>query len=325
MQRVATLPGVEAAGGTSGLPLSGSGQWSGSFFIQGHTVQKGEPSPHADQRIITPDYFRAMRIPLLRGRYLSDSDGASAPAVVVIDDVLAKTFWPKDDPLGKKITQGDAQKGPWITVVGVVANVKHRALDIAPKGVVYWPHTQSDAVNKMTLVVLTKSEPTSLAASVRGEVQGLDKDQPVYAIKTMEQYLTESVAPNKFSVLLLALFAGVAMILAAVGIYGVMSYSVTQKTHEIGIRMALGARRTDVLRQVVTQGMMLALAGVGAGLIGAAIVTRLMSSLLFGVSATDPITFAGVAIVLAAVAGFACYVPARRATRVDPMVALRYE
>jgi len=325
LERIASLPGVEAAGATSGLPLSGSGQSSGSFTIQGRVPTKGDPAPHADQRIIAPDYFRAMKIPLLRGRYISISDGASAPQVVVIDDVLAKTYWPGQDPLGRKVTQSDPQKGPFQTVVGIVANVQHRALDVAPKGVMYYPHAQSAAANMMSLVVRTRGEPTTLAAAIRGEVQAIDPNQPVYEIKTMDQYLTESVAANRFSVQLLALFAGVALVLAAVGIYGVMSYSVTQKTHEIGIRMALGARQADVLREVVGKGMCLVLAGVGAGLVCAAIVTRLMSSLLFGVSATDPLTFAAVAIVLSAVAMFACYVPARRATRVDPVVALRYE
>jgi putative ABC transport system permease protein len=325
LERIASLPGVEAAGATSGLPLSGSGQSSGSFTIQGRVPTKGDPAPHADQRIIAPDYFRAMHIPLLRGRYISDSDGASAPQVVVIDDVLAKTYWPGQDPLGRKVTQNDPQKGPFQTVVGIVANVQHRALDVAPKGVMYYPHAQSVAANMMSLVVRTRGEPTTLAAAIRGEVQAIDPNQPVYEIKTMDQYLTESVAANRFSVQLLALFAGVALVLAAVGIYGVMSYSVTQKTHEIGIRMALGARQADVLREVVGKGMSLVLAGVGAGLVCAAIVTRLMSSLLFGVSATDPLTFAAVAIVLSAVAMLACYVPARRATRVDPVVALRYE
>ncbi|HKW99401.1 MAG TPA: ABC transporter permease [Bryobacteraceae bacterium] len=325
MHKIASLPGVQAAGATTGLPMVQSGQWSGSFTIEGHTVQPGEPAPHADQRIITPDYFRALRIPLMEGRSFSDSDSPNSPKVVIIDDVLAKTFWPKEDPIGRRITQDDPKNQHWATIVGVVGNVKHRALDIAPKGVMYWPHAQSENIHNMMLAVRTSKDPAALSTAVRSEVESIDKDQPVYDVQTMDEYMAESVAPKKFSVLLLALFAAVAAALAAVGIYGVMSYSVTQKTHEIGIRMALGARRADVLGEVIRQGMVLALAGVAAGLIGAAIVTRLMSALLFGVSATDPATFAVVALALATVALVASYIPAWRATRVDPVVALRYE
>ncbi|MBI3667917.1 MAG: ABC transporter permease, partial [Acidobacteria bacterium] len=323
VERVSSLPGVESAGAVSDLPFSGSGG-SASFDIEGHPVPPGEPGPHADIRVITPHYFRAMRVPLLQGRAFSDQDGASAPKTAVIDDVLVKTYWPNEDPLGKRVTFDNPQNGPWLTVVGIVGNVKHRELDSAPKGVLYLSHPQSPPPN-MALVVRAASDPAAMAPAVRDEVRSVDQDQPVYDVKTMERWMAESVGARRFAVLLLALFAGVALLLAAVGIYGVMSYSVTQRTHEIGIRMALGARRGDVLLQFVGDALRMALLGVGIGLLGALAVSRLLQSLLFGITARDPWTFAAVTALLAAVAVAASVIPARRATRVDPIVALRYE
>lgn len=323
VKHIRRLPGVEAASAIANLPLSG-GLSSASFLIKARPVNAGESAPHADVQSATADYFRAMRIPLLRGRGFRDQDGADAPKVVIIDDVLAKTYWPGRDPLGTQVTFGDPQKGPWYTVVGIVGNVKHRELDTAPKGVLYGPNAQFPS-SDMTIVVRARKDPNALAGPVRAEIQSMDRDQPVYDIKTMDQWLGESLARRRFTVLLLSIFAGVALALAIVGIYGVMSYSVSQRTHEIGIRMALGAHRRDVLRNVVGQGLRMAGAGVGIGVAGALVITQLLKSQLYGVGAADPLTFALVAILLPFVAMAASYIPARRATRVDPMMALRYE
>ena len=330
LQRTRALPGVKAAGLTRGLPMSGGIE--SSFTIEGRPATSVKDTAVAVSLSVSPDYFRAMDIPLLRGRYISEQDTADAPGVVVIDEMLATRFFPNDEPLGKRLKMGTSDsKSPWMQIIGVVKHVKHYGPDEEGRVEVYMPYVQvpaewrAAATRSMVLAVRTTTDPTGLTSAIRNEVLQIDKDQPVSQINTMERIVADAVAPQKFATWLLGLFAAVALVLAAVGIYGVMAYSVTQRTHEIGIRMALGAARKDVLKMVVSQGMKLALIGVGIGLIGAFAVTRLMSSLLYGVSATDPLTYGGVAVLLAGVALLACLIPARKATKVDPMVALRYE
>jgi predicted permease len=323
-ERVRRLPGVEAAGGVSVLPLTGGIGW-GSITIEGYDATTGQNMIQADQRVANVGYFETMRVPLFKGRFFSEQDTREAERVVIIDENMARTYWPTGDPIGKRLKRGGpTSNAPWLTVVGVVGNVKHYALDTDSRVALYTPHLQSGA-GSLSLVVRTTADPLGLATAVTREARAIDPNLPIYDVKTMEQWLSESLARRRFAMLSLGLFAVVAMLLAAVGIYGVMSYTVAQRTRELGIRVALGAQTRDVLRLVVGQGMRLTLIGVGVGLVAAAVMTRVMASLLFGVRATDPLTFVAIALLLAAVALVACFVPARRATQVDPLVALRYE
>jgi putative ABC transport system permease protein len=263
---------------------------------------------------------------LLRGREFGEQDRADSPKVAVISETMARRLWPGEDPTGKRIAPGVPESpDDWITVIGVVKDVRQFELTAEPRLQMYLSYVQPAFFVPGHLVVRTNVEPLGLAAVVRRTVWEIDKDQPVSTIRTMEELLSESIARQRFSMLLLGIFATVALLLAAVGIYGVMADSVTQRTHEIGIRLALGARRGDVLRLVVKQGMVLALIGVAIGAAASLALTRLMKSLLYDVSATDPATFLGVSLLLAVVALLACLIPARRATKVDPLVALRYE
>ena len=275
---------------------------------------------------VSPSYFKVMGIPLLRGREFDDRDAAGAPPVAIINQTFAQRFFPGEDPIGKRYVYG--QPGPdnnsWITIVGIVGDMRRTGFDRPVRPETFLPESQ-DPDNSLTIVARTAGDPAALAGALRNEVWAIDKDQSVYEIKTMEQTLSEMLSQRRFNTLLLGIFAAVALTLAAVGIYGVMSYSVSQRTHEIGIRMALGAQTRDVLSLVVRQGMILAVAGVGVGLLASFGLTRVMSTLLYGVSATDPLTFLVIPVVLTGVALTACFVPARRATKVDPMLALRYE
>lgn len=262
-----------------------------------------------------------MGIALRQGRIFAESDRDRV--VAVISENMARRLWPGRDPIGQRIRHGGEEASP-IQIVGVVGDIRNSALDKEPGFVVYQPYWQHQPL-AMSLAVRTAAELRSIAAGVRSEIRQLEPEMPVPGMRTMEQAVAESVSRRHFQMLLLGIFAAVALLLAAVGIYGVMSYSVSQRRHEIGIRLALGAERRDIFKLVVGQGAMLALIGVGIGLAAALVLTRLMSSLLFSVSATDPLTFASIAVSLTAVALLACYLPARRATKVDPMVALRYE
>ncbi|HEY0380187.1 MAG TPA: ABC transporter permease [Pyrinomonadaceae bacterium] len=320
--RAAQVQGVEAAGAVMPLPFSGN-NLSISYAVDGQPEPPPGERPVSGARVITPGYLRAMGIPVIRGRDFTERDDDKAPKVVLINETLARKHFAGDDPVGKRLNLGlNDINGE---VVGVVGDVRSRNLSKEAGPEFYVPYAQVP-IGDVSLVVRTSSaDPTPLTQALRSAVQEIDRDQPLYEVHTMNALVAESVSRQRFSMTLLALFAGLALMLASVGIFGVMSFLVTQRTHEIGIRMALGAQRRDVLKMIVGQGMKLTLVGVALGLAAAFALTRLMSSLLYGVSATDPLTFAGVSLLLAAVALLACYVPARRAMRVDPMVALRYE
>ena len=325
LHRVEALPGVRSAAVTTALPLTFKGNSNG-ITIEGRPEPAPDERPIVITRVISPDYFHAMSIPLLQGRSLGEQDKEDSAGAVIISETMARRFWPGEDPIGKRIKMGwSDSSNPWLSVVGVVKDVRQFELNADPKPQIYLPYTQAGLFAPRDLVIRTTTEPLSLTAAVRNTVWEIDKDQPVSDIRTMEQILSESVSRDRFSMLLLGIFAIVALVLASVGIYGVMSYAITQRTHEIGIRMALGAQTGDVLKLAVGQGLKLVLTGVAIGLVAALLLTRVMSSLLFGVSATDPTTFVIISLVLISVAVLACYIPARRATKVNPMIALRYE
>ena len=327
LERLGSVPGVEAAGTTTSVFLSSLPN-SAYFNIE------GRPRVQAGERVEVPidtvssNYFQTIGVPITRGRAFSARDSRDAPPVIIINETLARRFFANEDPLGRRIVYGDnpdPEQNPWRTIVGVVADTRRTGVDAEVRPETFLPMVQ-DTPGAMTIVVRTaSSDPVRLASIVRNEVWRVDRDQPVYAIKTMNDVVAGMSAQRRLNTILLGIFAVVALALAAIGIYGVMNYTVTQRTHEIGIRLALGAQQRDVLRLVVGQGMLLAALGVAAGLIGAFALTRLMASLLYGVSTTDPLTFVGVPVLLAGVALVACYLPARRAMKVDPMVALRYE
>jgi len=320
-QRVLSLPGVTGQGAVSVLPLTPSVSWGG-MQVEGYVPPPNQPELQVDARLATPDYFTTMQIPLTQGRLFSAGDTDKSPQVVLVDQKMADRFWPQGDAVGKRIRRGD--KSPWLTIAGVVGIVKQYGLDTDTRMVVYYAHSQHPG-GSMFLVARTTSDPASVADAIVQQVRAIDPDVPVYDIATMQQRVHESVARQRFAMTMLGAFAFLAMILAAVGVYGVMSFLVTQGTPDIAIRMALGAQRKSILSLVFRQGMALASIGVVAGLIGAYSLTRLMGGLLFGVSARDPLTFAGVTVLLMMAALSACYFPARRAMRVDPMVALREE
>jgi putative ABC transport system permease protein len=320
LERIATLPGVTAASATTSLPLNGGVQ-SARFTARELPPPPPGQEPGAQYATITPDYFRAIEVPLLRGRVFNNQDTATSPPVIIINETCARSLWPNEDAVGKHLSIGFEQS---VTreIVGVVGDTKQSDIDIAVKPAMYLPHLQSPTP-LMTLVVRTSSDPANLNAAVRNQIASVDKDVPVSNMITMEQVVSTSMAPRSFNMVLLSIFAVAALILAIVGIYGVLSYSVTQRTHELSLRMALGAQRNDVLKLVLSQGMKLIVIGVIIGLVGAFILMRLISSLLFGVNPSDPLTFGLIAGLLSVVALVACYFPARRATKVDPIMALR--
>jgi putative ABC transport system permease protein len=323
VQRVKAHPGIESAAVVNYLPLGGSNS-SDSYLVEGVP----EPAPGQENegryRVSTPDYFRTMGIPLVRGRGFTDQDKAGSQPVVVVNETLARKHWPGEDAIGKRIRfYGPLEKAKWMEIVGVVADVRHELnLPVTPE--YYLPHAQ-DPWGGMVLVARTSVDPGSLSSALRQQVWAIDKDQPVFDVRTMQEVRSMSVALYSFSSVMLAIFAGVALLLASIGIYGVMAFAVTQRTQEIGIRMALGARALDVLKLVVRNGMKLALLGILIGLAGSWALTRFLEQMLVGVQATDLLTFSVVSIFLLVAAFVACYLPARRATKVDPLVALRYE
>ena len=323
LERVRALPGVRSASMAQALPFAGIGSATG-FQIEGQPELSPADQPTTDVRVTGENYFETMRIPVLRGRVFTSDEAREDRKVVVINETLARKHFPGEDPIGRRITIEMKNENEPSEIIGVVGDAQYAKLEGEPRAMVYWAHPTL-AFSAMSLVARTDGDPLALSDAVRREVQAIDRDQPVADVRTLRSWVGESVARTRFGTLLLAVFAGVALLLASVGIYGLMSYTVAQRHHEIGIRMALGAQRRDVVRLVVGQGLLLTLFGVALGLAGAFALTRLMGGLLYGVSATDPLTFAGVSLLLGAVSLLASYVPARRATKVDPMTALRYE
>ncbi len=342
LENIRGLPGVETVAAASGLPLGNNG-WQTSFIVEGRPIPPRSETPLMEACTVTPDYFRAMSIPLLHGRYFTDQDNRSFIAgrdlsklnegermiagvnAIIVDEEFARRHWPNEEAVGKQIRFGTDHGAPRLTVVGVVGRVKMEGLTQDSNRVQgYFPFAQVP-FSGMTVIIKASADPNRLVASAREQVKAVDMDQPVYNIRTMDDIRADSIAPERLNLTLLSIFGGIALVLAVVGIYGVMSYSVTQRTHEIGIRMAIGAQPRDVFKMVLGQGMTLALIGIALGLIGAYGLTRLMTTMLFGVGPTDPATFAVIAVLLTTVALVACYLPGRRATKVEPTVSLRYE
>ncbi|MBO0724493.1 MAG: ABC transporter permease [Blastocatellia bacterium] len=319
LERLAALPGVTVAGVTTELPFTGS-RTSGSFEIEGRAPLPRGQDRRADNRAVSIDYFKTMGIPLLRGRSFVAQDGAGSPRVAIINEQAARRFFPGEDPISKRLILRGTDK---FEIIGMVGDVKHMNLTEETHPELYLYTSQVPLRTWMDVAVRTQGDPESLISVVRDAIRGVDPDQPVYSVRTMEQRLAGSIAANRFNALLLGLFAAMAVILAATGIYGVMSYTVMQRTHEIGIRMALGAQHGSVMTLIIRQGMTVILIGIGIGVIIAAALARLMRGLLYGVGAGDPLTYVFVIVLLSGVALLACYFPARRATRVDPMIAIR--
>jgi predicted permease len=322
MDRIASLPGVECAGGADSAPMLTND--TGPVSIEGHPVGPDEVKIQAERPKITPDYFCAMGMRLLRGRSFTWADNEGSLPVAIINESAARQYWPDEDAMGKRVKLEDGSAPVWRQVIGIVADVRQDSIVEAARPEVYAPLLQVP-VPYLALAVRTRAGPAALTAAVRHAVMAIDKDQPLFRIQTMQQVVEDSVAGRRFQMSLLAAFATIALGLAGIGIYGLISYTVNQRTHEIGIRMALGAKRGDVLRLVVRHGMMLAIVGVALGTVGALLLTRFLSSMLYGVGADDATTLLSVATLLVGVAALASYIPARRAMRVDPMVALRYE
>ena len=322
--RVRQLPGVASAAAINFVPMSREGNLSSQFHVEGRPVLQSDRRPYANYNLVTPGYFETVGMRVVRGRGIEESDDERARPVCVVNETLARHMFPGEDPLGRRLVVSDKEQ-PW-EIVGVAADVKNEDMEQEAEWEFYRPFRQAPWFT-MALVVRAGegATATDLAPRVRGEVKALDASLPVYNVRTMRDVVDEAVSPKRLTMFLLAFFALGALVLAAVGLYAVMSYAVAQRRHEIGIRLALGAQGRDILTLVLTQGLVLTLVGLALGLAGALVVTRVMASILYGVSATDPLVFGGVAAVLAAASLLACYLPARRATKVDPMIALRYE
>jgi putative ABC transport system permease protein len=325
LARLSELPGVTAAGAANMIPLDGNGT-DRLIEVEGYVPRDESDMPDAQNRQATPGWFAAMGIPLVRGRLIERSDDKNAARVLVVNETFAKRFFPNGDAIGKRIRLGKlTAEFPWANIVGIVGDVRGFALDEPPEPTMYWPVAQIRTTPSLAIVVRTDNDPATLASAVRGAIAEIDPTQPIYDMQPLDQLVAKSLGQRRFTLTLMVLFGVIALVLSAIGIYGVMAFAVTQRTQEIGIRMALGASAIDVLKMVVGSGMFLAVIGVAVGLIGAFALTRLMASLLFGVSPTDLVTFGLVTAGLLMVALLACYIPARRATKVDPLVALRYE
>ena len=322
--RLEAIPGATSAGGVSVIPLGSVWAW-GPITVEGRTPPAGENFLNADERTVGGHYFEAMEIPLLRGRLFDEHDIVGAPRVIVADEYMAAQLWPGQDPIGKRVRSGGLDStSPWLTVVGVVGRVKQYTLDADSRIAFYFPHTQSPQ-RGMNVVLRSRKDPAAMTAAVTSVIRSIDPSLPLYDVRTMDQRVAASLAPRRFSMTLLAVFAAIALALATVGVYGVMAYLVNQGTREIGIRMALGATQESIVRLLLRRGMNMALPGVATGLAGAFAATRLLSSLLFGVRATDAVTFISIGVLLLAVAMLATLIPARRAGRIDPAVSLRCE
>jgi predicted permease len=335
-EQLTALPGVESASAINHLPLAGD-TWGTGLSIEGRPLPAPGQGIEAIFRVIRPDYFRTMGVSLHAGRDFNERDTSNAPGVVILNETLARRHWPDDDPIGRRITLDDPRDSSrtpqWLTVVGVVKDVKQDSWIDAPSNEIYLAFQQSRGFfastagryASMTIVIRTTNETKSLGATARATARAMDPSLPISNVVTMEQVIADALWQPRFNLQLIGLFAGAALVLAAIGLYGIMSYTVAQRTHEVGLRLALGAQRRDVISLILKQGVKLILPGVTIGLLASAALTRLMTNLLFGVSATDAKTFTVIAVVLVGVALLACFVPARRATKVDPMVALRYE
>jgi len=324
LERVRNLPGVEAASATGTLPLGGS-TWGRSLTVEGYPVLSVGQAPSVQHTVVTPGYFRTMGITLLAGRDFNDADTKDSQNVTIIDERLARQYWPNQSPLGKRVRFGPPEDNePWHTIVGVVSAVRHQRVQEETRMSVYLAH-QKIPVGGMSLVARTSANPREFIGAVRREVAQLDPDLPVSEVATMEEVVAESIWQPRLYATLFAVFAGGALLLALIGIYGVMAFLVHTRTHEIGVRMALGATARDVFNLIVGRGMKLTAVGIIIGIGGAIALTRLIHSLLFNTSTTDPFTFILISVLLSLAAFFACYLPARRAAKVDPLVALRYE
>jgi putative ABC transport system permease protein len=324
VDRIQSLPGVQAVGAVSALPLSGQGS-SGTTTIDSQSVRLEDTTPEADQRVVTPDYFKAMGISLVRGRYFDARDSDTAPPVAMVDESLAQTFWPNQDPIGKRLHSGGrGSSAPWASVIGVVRHVRNRTLEARSRVEVYWPENQRP-FGAMALAIHVAGNPMTLVPTIQREVSAIDPDLPLYRVSTMTEVMGDSLERRRLALILLAVFAGLALLLASVGIYGVTSYGIAQRHVEIGLRMALGADRVQVLSMLIRSGMATIAIGLGLGMVLALFLTRLMSGLLFSVGASDPLALGGAAALLMIAAILAIFVPAQRATKVNPMIALRYE
>ncbi|HKP13639.1 MAG TPA: ABC transporter permease [Blastocatellia bacterium] len=323
LEKVSALPGVQGAATSFTVPLSGQVPTS-TFAIEGQPAEPSGQVNNTQFQVVSPSFFQTLGIPLLRGRWFDSQDRPDSTGVVVINETLAERFWPGQDPIGKRIALKDFGSGDWLSIIGVVGSVRYEGLNLRPDLQMYLAYTQTPWKD-LALLVRTTADPMRLVASVRDKVHEVDDEQPLYNVRTMNEVVADSVAQPRFNTQLISILTAVALTLTVIGVYGVISYSVSQRTHEIGIRMALGAQTPHILGMIIAQGLRLAIWGIAIGLLTALFVTRLMASLLYGVSAKDPLVFLAVPALLAGVILAACYLPARRATKVDPMIALRYE